>query len=184
MSLPGRKFLQILEVQPLISSPPTKSSPRPKPKFEYDPEWLAITRVFANELVLGDRNARPLEDLGEAHYRSLIEKEQEWVEEHIVKKGRLEVPENFEITASPFYSGMPEIVNEGPNEYNNPQTQQFCDLVGIENKFFATEEEREQRMRSGPAPAEEIFGGGGSGGGRGRGRGRGGRGGRGRGRRW
>jgi lariat debranching enzyme len=194
--LPGRKFLQLLDVQsstpkePITSSEPSDSIPRPKPKFEYDPEWLAITRVFASDIVLGNKNARPSEDLGEDHYRAMIEKEQAWVEENIVEKGRLEIPANFEITAPPYYAGMPEIVTEGPEEYNNPQMQQFCDLVGIENKFFATEEEREDRMRIRPAPAEERLGGGG----RGRGRGRGGRGGwrggrgsgpsGGRGRRW
>jgi lariat debranching enzyme len=178
--LPGRKFLQLLEVQ---QPPSTELSPRQKPKFEYDPEWLAITRVFASDIILGNRSARPSQDLGEDHYRAMIEKEQEWVEENIVEKGRLEIPENFEITATPYYTGMPEIVNEGPTEYNNPQTQQFCDLIGIENKFFATDEEREQRMRNGPAPAEERFGGDGRGRGRGRGGGGrgGGRGGRGRG---
>ena len=187
--LPGRKFLQLLEVQPstsrepLISSAPSENPPRPKPKFEYDPEWLAITRVFAPDIILGNRNARLSEDLGEDHYQAVIEKEREWVEENITKKGRLEIPENFEITAPPYYAGMPEIVNEGPKEYNNPQMQQFCDLVGIENKFFASEEERETRMTNGPAPAEERFGGGRGRGGRGRaGRGRGFRGGRGR--RW
>jgi lariat debranching enzyme len=185
--LPGRKFLQVLEVKPYtqVNSPfscSAASSPRPKPKFEYDPEWLAITRVFASDLVLGDKNARPSQDLGEAHYRPLIEKEQKWINENVVKKGKLDIPENFILTAPAFPVGSPEIVNEGPLEYNNPQMQQFCELIGIENKFFATQEEREERMRSGPAPSEENRGGLGRRG-RGRGGGRvGGRGGRGRGR--
>lgn len=189
--LPGRKFLQLLEVQPCATSKEAASSspssePRAKPKFEYDPEWLAITRVFAPHISLGDREARFPPDLGEAHYRPLIEKEEEWVNEHIVNEGKLEVPANFEITAPPFYSGMPEIVTEGPIEYNNPQMQRYCDLIGIENKFFATDAEREDRMKAGPAPSEDRGGFGGRGRGRGgggrnsrgRGRGRGGRGGR------
>ena len=186
--LPGRKFLQLLEVKPsqsIGSIPQPREDTTPTLKLEYDPEWLAITRVFAPDVVLGNKNARLCQDLGEDHYRALIGKEQVWVEENIVKKGRLEVPENFEITAPPYYAGMPEIINEGPKEYNNPQMQQFCDLVGIENKFYATEEERDQRMMNGPAPAEERFIGSGSGRGRGGRRGRGGhrgRGGRGQGR--
>jgi lariat debranching enzyme len=148
---------------------------------------LAITRLFAADLVLGDKLARPAEDLGEEQYRPLIEKEQEWVDENIVNMGRLEIPRNFTITASTFSIGMPEIISEEPAEYNNPQMQQFCDLIGIENKFFSTDEERGERMSRGPAPVEDrVFGG------RGRGRDRGrrgsggrGRGGRGRGgRRW
>lgn len=197
--LPGRKFLQLIEIIPQsttrISTPSlAEIDPRPKPKFEYDPEWLAITRVFAPDLVLGDKFAQQPQDLGEAHYLRLIEKEEYWVNENIVKKGKLTIPENFELTAPPFIVGTPEIVSDGPVEYNNPQMQQFCDLVGIENKFFATTEERQERMEHGPSPADEKrggeFGGRGRGGdrgrsghGRGRGRGGGGRGG-GRGRRW
>jgi len=185
--LPGRKFLQLLEVRhhritEIPSASVSPSSPRQKPKFEYDPEWLAITRVFASDLVLGDRNARPSQDLGEGHYGPLIEKELEWINENVVKKGKLEIPENFVLTAPPFQLGMPEIVKEGPVEYNHPQIQHFCDLVGIENKFFATDEEKQERMRKGPAAPDERFNKGGRGNGRGWGRGRGGGGGRGRGR--
>ncbi|KAH9224564.1 lariat debranching enzyme, C-terminal domain-containing protein [Leptodontidium sp. 2 PMI_412] len=164
--LPGRKFLQLLEI-PRTSSGRDLTS-HPKVKFEYDPEWLAITRVFASHITLGDKNARAPNDIGEANYRTLIEKEQVWVEENIVKSGKLEIPENFVLTAPIFEVGMPEIVNEGPVEYNNPQMQDFCDLVGIENKFFSTEEERAERMNNGPPPPEPRRDGGfgGRGGGR------------------
>lgn len=196
--LPGRKFLQLLEVNSSqrAEAPPSPSRVRPKPRFEYDPEWLAITRAFAPFIILGDKNASTTRDLGESYYLPLIEKEEKWIEEHIVKTGRLEIPDNFELTAPVFEEGMPEIINEGPTEYDNPQMQQFCDLLGIENKFRSTPEEREVRMRNGPPPAEEGrdggFGGrgrrgkdgGGRGEGRGRGRGGGRGGGRGRGRGW
>ncbi|KAA8565519.1 hypothetical protein EYC84_009376 [Monilinia fructicola] len=174
--LPSRKYLQLLEVQPYKSTEETMSTtPRAKPRFEYDPEWLAITRVFNPDLVLGDKESRFSEDLGEAHYKALIEKERAWVDEHIVQQNKLEIPENFVITAPPFAEGMPEIVNEGPVEYNNPQMQQFCDLLGMENKFYASDEEKQIRIQNGPAPVEERRDGGF--GGRGGGRGRGGRGG-------
>ena len=183
--LPGRKFLQLVEMQPKSGSniengtSSTSSSASHQPlKLEYDPEWLAITRVFAGDLVLGDKYARPAENLGEDAYRPMIQKEQEWVDEHIVKKGKLPIPANFAITAPIFTVGMSEIVNEGPREWSNPQMQEFCDLVGIENRFFATEEVKEERYRRGPAPAEERQ----SGGGRGRGGGGYGRNSRGRGR--
>ncbi|KAK2628002.1 hypothetical protein QTJ16_002648 [Diplocarpon rosae] len=172
--LPKRKFLQLLEVRPHgdVGKPSTMDDSRPKPEFEYDPEWLAITRAFASHMIFGDKSARTPEDLGEATYRPLIAQEQVWVEENIVKKGKLGIPENFTLTAPPFVAGMPEIVDDGPLEYNNPQMQEFCDLIGIENKFFSTEEERQERMRNGPPP-RELRHSGGSGG-----RGRGGRGGR------
>ncbi|KFY75008.1 hypothetical protein V499_05027 [Pseudogymnoascus sp. VKM F-103] len=209
--LPGRKFLQLLEVS--ASSPPAPNYPPlsaesgadgstgasgwPRYHLSYDPEWLAITRAFSPSLVLGDRDARPPSDLGEEKYRELIKAEEVWVEENIVKKGKLQVPENFVITA-PVQDGVPPTLNisEQPKEYNNPQMVAYCELLGIENKFFATDEEKEARAAKGPAPAEvrrDGFGGGRGGGGgrrggRGRGggfggnRGRGGDGGRGRGR--
>ncbi|KAH7409296.1 lariat debranching enzyme, C-terminal domain-containing protein [Cadophora sp. MPI-SDFR-AT-0126] len=184
--LPGRKFLQLLEVP--RTSTGSDSVSLSKAKFEYDPEWLAITRVFASHIILGNKHGRAPDDLGEGHYQPLIEREQAWVEENIVKKGKLEIPENFVLTAPIFEVGTPEIVDDGPLEYNNPQMQEFCDLVGIENKFFSTEEEKDKRMRNGPPPTEQRrdggFGGRGGGRGRGghRGRGGGGRGDRGRGR--
>ncbi|KAH8601324.1 lariat debranching enzyme, C-terminal domain-containing protein [Bisporella sp. PMI_857] len=187
--LPGRKFLQLLEVQAHTSNlekPLDESIARSKPKFEYDPEWLAITRVFAPYLVLGDRSAQPIENLGEERYRSLIDNERLWIDENIVKAGKLKIPENFELTAPPYQAGTPEIINEGPKEYDNPQTQQFCDLIGINNNFAATEEERAARFKNGPVPSENRgFNSRSNGRGRGRGgesggHGRGGRRGRGR----
>ncbi|RAL62642.1 hypothetical protein DID88_004488 [Monilinia fructigena] len=41
--LPSRKYLQLLEVQPYKSTETMSATPRAKPRFEYDPEWLAIT---------------------------------------------------------------------------------------------------------------------------------------------
>lgn len=180
--LPGRKFLQLLEIEP-ISQPVGFSSPSTNQyHLEYDPEWLAITRVFTPSLILGDRNAKSPADMGENYYRSLIEAEEAWVDEHIVKLGKLRIPENFTVTAPVHVAGMPEKVLQGPQEYNNPQMAAFCKLVGIENKFFATDEERAARMANGAPPSESRRDSGFSGGrGRGREGGRGGGSGRGRG---
>lgn len=187
--LPGRHFLQLCEVQPFdpeMSSeyPPAQEAPRWR--LQYDPEWLAITRVFHDALVIGDRNAQTPPDLGEEHYLPLIRKEREWVEENIVKAGKLDVPYNFEITAPPYVPGTPEIVNEQPAEYTNPQTTNLCEIMGLPNIWDATEQERRQRKAQGPPKTDQRFNGGGRGGSHGRGRG-GGRGrgrGRGRGGRW
>ncbi|KAF5026095.1 hypothetical protein F66182_1817 [Fusarium sp. NRRL 66182] len=185
--LPGRHYLQLCEIQPFEAGtsseyPPAQESPRWR--LQYDPEWLAITRVFHDSLVVGDRTAQTPADLGEEHYLPLIEKEREWVESNVVKPGKLDVPYNFEITAPPHVPGTPEIVNEQPEEYTNPQTVAFCELVSVSNIWDASEQERQQRKAAGPPKTDQRFSGRGRGGrGRGGGSGRGGRGrGQGRGR--
>ncbi|TPX18016.1 uncharacterized protein E0L32_011927 [Thyridium curvatum] len=184
---PGRHFLQLCEVPPLDPSnseahPPQSTTPRYR--LQYDPEWLAITRVFAKDIVIGDRSAQSSPDLGEAHYAPLIERERQWVEEHVVAPGKLDVPDNFTITAPVHEAGQPEMVHHQPDEYTNPQTEAFCALVGVENVWAASEAERLERKKRGP-PASHGRGlrserDGDRRGGRGGGRGRGGRGWRGR----
>ena len=200
--LPGRKFLQLLDVpgnsSPLHSpvSTPSNVAPTPRHTLTYDPEWLAVTRVFNEYLILGDPNAPTPRDLGEEEYRKKIVEQEAWVQENIVEAGKLAVPYNFTITAPIQGDGPVDVhAQEQPREYNNPQMVTLCELLQMENKFFATEEQWLERKARGPPESEEShdrrnggFGGRGRGRGRGRGDGRGrGRGrdrGRGRGDRW
>jgi lariat debranching enzyme len=188
--LPKRSFLQLVEVTPHCPA----DLQRPL-QLEYDQEWLAITRAFATDLQLGDPAAQVPADKGDAYYRPLIEEEMKWVDEHIIKAGKMAIPDDFEQTAMGFEPAKGIHVQESPQEYSNPHTQAFCELLQIPNAFHASDKEREQRMQDGPRPEEQRSnrGGGGRGGfrggnrGRGGGRGRGqgggrGRGGRGRGR--
>lgn len=227
--LPGRHFLQLCEIGPadpetpvtVIEAPEEKeeetadgeaeaeadAAPAPAPahsrfRLEYDPEWLAITRAFAKDLKVGERDVPVPQDQGEAHYRPLIEAERAWVEENIVAQGKLAVPHDFAITA-PVHApepGQPETFAKGqPNEYTNPHTATFCELIQVPNIWHATKQERGERKQKGPGASEPRhpyggddnrgYGGGGGGGGgyrgrggRGGGRGGGFRGGRGRGR--
>lgn len=184
--LPGRRFLQLCEISPYDLSELSSHTPNTtgqRFRLQYDPEWLAITRVFHKELVIGDRTAQLPPDLGEEHYFPLIDEERAWVEENLVKAQLLTVPENFEQTAPPHEPGSPEIVHDQPEEYTSPQTAAFCRLLGIENIWDASTEERQMRKQNGPAPMQRRefsssrnrgrggFGGRGGRGGRGRGRG-------------
>ncbi|KAH8906729.1 lariat debranching enzyme [Coniochaeta sp. PMI_546] len=170
--LPGRKFLQLCEVKPqdpALHPEHTPSSSSSRYKLQYDPEWLAITRVFAQYLTIGDRSAQTPTDLGEDYYLPLIEAEQVWVEKNIVQKDRLDVPENFTVTAPPHVPGSQESTEQQPDEYTNPQTVAFCALVGVDNLWDASDAERAERKQRGPAPSQFSGRGGGFGGGRGRG---------------
>lgn len=171
--LPNRHFLQLLEIAPLSQG----DYERPL-RLSYDKEWLAITRVFAKDLQVGDRQAQFPRDRGDAFYRPLVEKEVAWVEENIVQPGKMDIPEDFAQTAPVYDPAMGINVAGTPQEYSNPHTQAFCDLLHIANPFHASQEEREQMMQKGPRPtsgrSDRGNRGGYGGGNRGRGRGRGG----------
>ena len=95
------------------------------------------------------------------------------------------IPNNFAITA-PVYDGraIGSVGREQPKEYSNPQTNAFCEMLGIRNWFDASEKDREEMRRAKTVKneSERMNGGGSRGRGWGGGRGRGGGGGRGRGR--
>tara|TARA_R110002003_G_scaffold198_25_gene15609 strand:+ start:16930 stop:18432 length:1503 start_codon:yes stop_codon:yes gene_type:complete len=184
--LPKRSFLQLVEITP--HTPAQLQRPL---QLAYDQEWLAITRAFASDLQVGDPDAHVPSDKGDAHYRPLIEKEMAWVEEHVINAGKMTIPNDFAQTAPVFDPSLGIHVPQLPEEYSNPHTQNFCDLLQIPNVFHASEEERAQMQQNGPRAVQQRpnrgggggrggFRGGGRGGGRGRGnggaRGRGGRG--------
>ncbi|KAK2754841.1 hypothetical protein FQN54_006734 [Arachnomyces sp. PD_36] len=165
--LKHRDFLQLMEI-PAISEAEAEPEQRPF-HLKYDKEWLAITRAFSDELVLGgDPHSAIPPNKGDGYYKPIVAKEEEWIEANVVKQGKMTIPENFTITAEP-YAGESIKDTVMPPEYTNPQTSQFCDLVGIENKFDLSAEERSARIEAGPRPCEprHNF--------RGRGRGHGGR---------
>ncbi|KAI9039587.1 RNA lariat debranching enzyme [Aspergillus affinis] len=176
--LPQREFLQLVEFN-TVSDLGEAQCERPY-RLQYDKEWLAITRVFDDHLILGDPQARIPLDKGDAFYKPQIIEAEKWVEEHVAKPGKMTIPENFEPTAPVYDPSVPITTEEMPIEYTNPQTAQFCELIGIENKFHMGDEERQARMAAGPRPADprnRPRRGGGFGPGRGRGgygRGRGG----------
>lgn len=173
---PKRSFLQLLDIVP--NSPCELQRPL---QLRYDKEWLAITRLFARDLQIGDPHAQVPTDKGDAVYRPLIEREMEWIEENVVKRGKMTIPADFTQTAPVYDPTRGVHVFEAPQEYSNPHTQAFCNLLQIPNAFHATDEERERLMQIGPRPEQQRGGGGNRGGYRGRGHGRGGGRGRGRG---
>ncbi|KAI1388998.1 lariat debranching enzyme, C-terminal domain-containing protein [Hypoxylon trugodes] len=157
--LPGRKFLQLCSAFPvdpthLTTYPPSADS-KQRYRLQYDPEWLAITRVFGQYLAIGDRTAQTSADLGESAYQPMIDKERAWVDENIVQAGKLDVPGNFSITAPPHRPGInPDSVDHQPDEYTNPQTTAFCELLGVPNLWDASPEERAERKAAGPPVSE------------------------------
>ncbi|KAI1454765.1 lariat debranching enzyme, C-terminal domain-containing protein [Annulohypoxylon moriforme] len=160
--LPGRKYLQLCNINPLDKSLMEKfpiSGDREQPYvLEYDPEWLAVTRAFAPYLEIGKGHmtmAPP--DLGEEVYRPMIDKERTWVEQNIVDKGKLAVPHNFVQTARPHIRGTDtEFTEEQPDEHTNPQTTAFCELLGVPHLWDASPEDRARRKEKAPKDTHDT----------------------------
>jgi lariat debranching enzyme len=184
--LPNKQFLQLLLV-------PTDEDVEPKRPLQlaYDREWLAITRAFimTEPPVFGDPEAKVPFAKSQAEYKILIEEQRKWLDENLSDEALL-VPQNFEVIA-PVYAGSNVDIPQSSTveEFPNPQTAQFCDMLQIPNALAITAGERAARIAAGPRPdpdAERFAAGRGRGGSYGyHGRGRGGRGdfrGRGRGR--
>lgn len=178
--IPGRRFLSLLTARA-----PQPIGPEGA-KLSYDPEWLAIIRALAPELdqcppTTGPADVANVPDKGISGYEPLVSESRKWVTENIVSqaddKAALLIPENFCVTA-PTYAdekAMLEAVDTTPategeegegrqpgrtrlevKEYQNPQTKQFCDLVGIPNPCEAPAPVRSARRdREGDEDAED-----------------------------
>ena len=180
--LPGRDFLQLMEIKPLKEEETETGITRPL-KLMYDKEWLAIIRVFANELTFGNESTPVPPNKGQQFYLQRIEEQERWVEENVIKTGKICIPDNFQQTAPPYDPIQGAKISGQPREYINPQTRTFCELLQIDNAFESTDEQIAARAQAGLRPSSRSRGGnhgqgprGGGGFGRhqGRGRGRGG----------
>ncbi|KAI9652783.1 MAG: hypothetical protein M1831_006585 [Alyxoria varia] len=141
--------------------------------------------VIPDHTFNNDASARVPQDKGRGFYTPLIEESRKWIEENIVKsdESNLAIPENFELTAETEDNlnadiGAAEAAREGegatdegksdigttkksemPLEYHNPQTAQFCTLLGIPDVFGQStnegEDEKEERISKKRKTVEE-----------------------------
>ncbi|KAI5804140.1 lariat debranching enzyme, C-terminal domain-containing protein [Peziza echinospora] len=186
-----RDFLQILEIPfttPHLHHPPRSPDSPAAVTLSHDREWLAITRALNPYLSLSlDDDTTPQLPRDEARVREMIDRERKWVDANRPGEEELRIREEWFVRTAPgigMEGGLRDWKVGGmPLEYNNPQTARFCELAGIENRIFSTEEEKKERMirqRGGHFGGGRggRGGGGGGGGWRGGGGGGGGRGGR------
>ncbi|KAI8057896.1 DBR1-domain-containing protein [Syncephalis plumigaleata] len=115
------EFLDIIE----IDDNTTESTPI----LSYDPEWLAILRATRSYLSLDYH--QPNIPSNDAIYRK-IDQERAWIDANIAN---LQVPHNFTITAPPptpdEANGPVQTQAVTPRFTRNPQTTQFCQMLGI-----------------------------------------------------
>ncbi|KAJ7084063.1 lariat debranching enzyme, C-terminal domain-containing protein [Mycena belliarum] len=129
----GRAFLEVIDVPtPEAHQQPPEGTRHRTPELFFDPHWLAIVRAFAPFLPLTE-HAPPLHPVTQAP--ALIAEALVWVQQNVGLKAVRDV-QVFTQTATPTRSyGGEEDKGVRPRLYPNPQTQAFCDMLGIPNQI-------------------------------------------------
>jgi len=123
--LPGRKFLEIVDIATLDYGNTGEVN------MTYDPEWLAITRAL--HPFLSTQRVQPrLPD--ETQVREMLRRELKWVNEHIGSGKLVTDVQQFTPTAPGPGAEGPNMTRQPP-WYTNPQTEVFCAMLGLTNKI-------------------------------------------------
>ena len=130
--LPGRQFLQLLQIEPIQAS--ALEVAEHSNTLTYDKEWLALNRVFSNHLGLGPTRAVDRNNLDTA-YLSLINEAEAWIEENLVKPGKMRIPQNFEQLLA--QQSLDQTIQDAiqTTTFPNPQTVAFCEMIDIPLPF-------------------------------------------------
>ncbi|KAJ1564895.1 hypothetical protein HK405_013682, partial [Cladochytrium tenue] len=123
--LPNRDFLQVIEVE---------SNDEMGDDLHYDPEWLSIVRATVPFMSL-KREQTPLPPEDEA--RRSINAEREWIEKTLSASDFI-IPKNFVMSTPPHLpTHSLRDKSDLAKPIQNPQTVDFCKLVGIKSSINA-----------------------------------------------
>lgn len=126
--LPKRDFLQVVDL----------GSAKGPMELHYDAEWLAITRL-TNELMNVTQNYTNLPSTPCEIEKFKPSKDQ--IQEILrMLKSELKIPDNFTQTVPPYDPIHPNFRYATPKQDINPQTAQFCEMLGGMENLFALEE--------------------------------------------
>ena len=139
--LPKRRHIQIVHVEPSITTQSSKENPSVKngngPWLEYDIEWL---EVLSRTHEWTQRTRSPI-NLTNANVN--VTKEQiHQVEESLKVTGRegdvvkrLAIPRNFSMTVRPFDPTSQHHSFNAPSQMGNPQTDDFLSMLGLSHRI-------------------------------------------------
>ncbi|KAH7378442.1 lariat debranching enzyme, C-terminal domain-containing protein [Phaeosphaeria sp. MPI-PUGE-AT-0046c] len=136
---PGHKFLETLVINDCASKEQDirelymERTAEGKFSLYYDEEWLAIIRSTSNSTSESGLDAESTK-VHTGTTRGSTE-DMLWVRDNITAKTLLRIPHDFEMVAPAHGSLEFKNIGEQPQEYPNPQTEKFCKLLGIQNKF-------------------------------------------------
>jgi len=95
----------------------------PQFSFEYDTEWLAITRAFSHYPLF---ESNPVNIPSISQMKSEIDTEKKWIQEHL-SEINLNIYDNSFVQTAPYYPNNSEL----DKPYENPQTKKFCEQISI-----------------------------------------------------
>ncbi|KAF8599429.1 DBR1-domain-containing protein [Ceratobasidium sp. AG-I] len=124
--VPGVPYMHVLDI---VSS---MASSAPPLKLTYDREWLAISRAL-HPFLSTTRRQTPLPPPWEM--APLISESQRWVDEHVGEQEISHVQQFVMTAPGPINTDQRPLQNlQQPPRYENPQTEAFCQMLGLENK--------------------------------------------------
>jgi lariat debranching enzyme len=138
--LPRRQYIELVSIEVDTSCKRKRDELyQANANLEYDPNWLAITRVMHRYFDTSTPSSRlPLvSEL--AAIKEEVKAEMAWIQENVVDRDLLAISTNFAPQAPSITSLDPSVdrrrwARQQPPKYSNPQTQAFCDMLRIENR--------------------------------------------------
>jgi lariat debranching enzyme len=143
---PNLEFLELLEVDSCFNDGDASTKPwmqkTPEGKFtlHYDEEWLSIIRSSSDDPVTEDKFLEIALGKSDAACTNTVLQNLHWIQTNITAKGLLKIPENFEKHAPIHDPNDTAKANEQPCKFPNSQTEEFCMMLQIRNKFSVGED--------------------------------------------
>jgi len=138
---PNSEFLELLEVNPCCNAEDDSIRPYMQKTLEgkfalhYDEEWLSIIRSSSDSLEAECTSLDPTLGKSDAASANSISEHLHWIQANVTAKGLLKIPENFSRHAPIYDPSDKANANEQPREYPNSQTEEFCKMLQIRDKF-------------------------------------------------
>lgn len=146
---PDSEFLELLEVNlsssvdDMSTSPYMQRTPEGKFMLHYDEEWLSIVRSSNDGPAAGDESLDIALGKSDAASTDTVLQNLRWVQTHVTTKG-LQIPENFEIHAPIHNTNDEAEPKKQPAEFPNSQTERFCAMLQIRNRFSVGQDMAEE----------------------------------------
>ncbi|KAI9692306.1 MAG: hypothetical protein M1822_006537 [Bathelium mastoideum] len=143
---PKREFLELLDLISCCSigvastKPYMQKTADGKFALHYDEEWLSILRSSSDGLVAEDAPFDIAAKKSDAAGTDTVLHNLHWIQNNVTAKGLLKIPDNFERHAPTYNRDDKVNADEQPCEFPNSQTEAFCQMLQMRNKFSADDD--------------------------------------------